>query len=158
MSGAMIAVSRCLYVVKSDIFDKIFARFNGKLLATGIWVISILYIIPVFLEVHTFRLYLFRNRISYIFFHQLNQKRTSDMYMIRIQFFWIHFVRFKRNCPFSFLPNSDLILTDLDLNPDWKQLCALIMYKGGTYLDRSSMYNILSYLMKEYELLKKNSL
>ena len=52
MSGAMIAVSRCLYVVKSDIFDKIFARFNGKLLATGIWIISILHIIPVFLEVH----------------------------------------------------------------------------------------------------------
>ena len=49
----MIAVSRCLYVVKSDIFDTIFARFNGKLLAAGIWIISILHIIPVFLEVHT---------------------------------------------------------------------------------------------------------
>ena len=53
MSGAMIAVSRCMYVVKSDIFDTIFARFNGKLLAAGIWIISILHIIPVFLEVHT---------------------------------------------------------------------------------------------------------
>ena len=66
MSGAMIAVSRCLYVVKSDIFDKVFARFNGKLLATGIWVISILHIIPVFLEVSTYRLYLFRNSYSSI--------------------------------------------------------------------------------------------
>ena len=71
MSGAMIAVSRCLYVVKSDIFEKIFARFNGKLLASGIWVISILYIIPVFLEVHIYlQVIHFQNLL---FFHQLTK-------------------------------------------------------------------------------------
>ena len=82
MSGAMIAVSRCLYVVKSDIFDKIFARFNGKLLATGIWVISILYIIPVFLEVHTYRLYLFR--ISYSSINYLLNPKKPDYYLFCI--------------------------------------------------------------------------
>ena len=130
MSGAMIAVSRCLYVVKSDIFDKVFARFNGKLLATGIWIISILHIIPVFLEVILFQ--------KLLFFHQLTQKMTSENtsfihnYMRTQNHFESGF-----KSPFRKVQNKFalflfyLILTfrSVDLNPDSNQLCALIMYR-----------------------------